>query len=192
MTCHVINKEVLKQNCIETLTQHAWPLEKKAAFMSFTWNFSNPSTKTTEKWHSWNSIIIFKIIFCPLVLLLFVCIFIGSGGVGIINSEFTIPDLQFPFKVTSCQISLLKTCCTKCSTFQSFRFFCLKHQSTVTIITSYTISANKWTTLYNNIHFSTVVSKLSFSQSLSLHIHLYPLLRLMEFDHSVFDSHWWW
>ena len=48
MTCHLINKAVMKQNCIETLNQHAQPLEKKAAFLSFTWNFDNMSTKTTE------------------------------------------------------------------------------------------------------------------------------------------------
>ena len=53
MTCHHVNKTVMKQNCIETLNQHAQPLEKKAAFSSFTWNFGNPSTKTTEKRDSW-------------------------------------------------------------------------------------------------------------------------------------------
>jgi len=31
MTCHLINKAVMKQNCIEALNQHAQPLEKKAA-----------------------------------------------------------------------------------------------------------------------------------------------------------------
>ena len=48
MTCYLI-----KQNCVETLSQHAQTLEKKAAFSSFTWNFGNPSTKTTEKRDSW-------------------------------------------------------------------------------------------------------------------------------------------
>jgi len=36
MTCHLINKAVMKQNCIEALNQHAQPLEKKAAVSSFT------------------------------------------------------------------------------------------------------------------------------------------------------------
>jgi len=36
MTCHLINKAVVKQNCIEALNQHAQPLEKKAALSSFT------------------------------------------------------------------------------------------------------------------------------------------------------------
>ena len=49
MTCHLINKTVVEQNCIEALNQHVQPLEKKAAISSFTWNFGNPSTKTTEK-----------------------------------------------------------------------------------------------------------------------------------------------
>jgi len=35
MTCHVINKAVMKQNCIEALNQHAQPLEKKAALSPF-------------------------------------------------------------------------------------------------------------------------------------------------------------
>jgi len=36
MTCHLINKAVMKYNCVEALNQHAQPLEKKAAFSSFT------------------------------------------------------------------------------------------------------------------------------------------------------------
>jgi len=36
MTCHLINNEVMKQNCIEALNQYAQQLEKKAAFWSFT------------------------------------------------------------------------------------------------------------------------------------------------------------
>jgi len=36
VTCHLINEAVMKQNCIETLNQHAQQLEKKAAFSSFT------------------------------------------------------------------------------------------------------------------------------------------------------------
>jgi len=41
MTCHLINKAVMKQNCIEALNQHAQPLEKKAAVANFTRNFGN-------------------------------------------------------------------------------------------------------------------------------------------------------
>jgi len=51
MTCHLINKVVMKQNCIEALNQHAQPLEKKAAFSSFTGNVGNPSTKTTYHYY---------------------------------------------------------------------------------------------------------------------------------------------
>jgi len=36
MTCHLIDKAVMKKNCIEALNQHAQPLEKKAAFAGFT------------------------------------------------------------------------------------------------------------------------------------------------------------
>jgi len=36
MTCHLINKAVMKQNCIEALNHHVQPLEKKAAFSNFT------------------------------------------------------------------------------------------------------------------------------------------------------------
>jgi len=36
MTCHLINKAVMKKNCIEALNQHAQPPEKKDAFSSFT------------------------------------------------------------------------------------------------------------------------------------------------------------
>jgi len=36
MTCHLINKAVMQYNCVEALNQHAQPLEKKAAFSSFT------------------------------------------------------------------------------------------------------------------------------------------------------------
>jgi len=36
MTCHLINKAVMKQNCIEALNQHAQPLENKAAVSRFT------------------------------------------------------------------------------------------------------------------------------------------------------------
>ena len=53
MTSHLVNKTVMKQNCIEALNQHAQPLKKKAAVSNFTWNFGNPSTKTTEKRDSW-------------------------------------------------------------------------------------------------------------------------------------------
>ena len=49
MTCHLINKAAMRQKCTEVLNQHAQPLKKKAALSSFTWNFGNPSTKTTEK-----------------------------------------------------------------------------------------------------------------------------------------------
>ena len=39
----------------------------------------------------------------------------------------------------------------------------------------------------------TLILKPSFSQSLSLHSHLsLAQPHLSEFDHSVFDSHWWW
>jgi len=31
LTCHLINKAVMKQNCIEALNQHAQPLKRKAA-----------------------------------------------------------------------------------------------------------------------------------------------------------------
>ena len=37
MTCHLINKAVMKKNCVEALNQHAQPLEKR-----FTWNLSGP------------------------------------------------------------------------------------------------------------------------------------------------------
>ena len=53
MTWHLINKAVMKMNCVEALNQHAQPLEKKATFTRFTWNLGNPSTKTTEKRNSW-------------------------------------------------------------------------------------------------------------------------------------------
>ena len=33
MTCHRINKAVMKQNWIEVLKQHAQPLKKKAVFI---------------------------------------------------------------------------------------------------------------------------------------------------------------
>jgi len=36
MTYQLINKAVMKQNCIEALNQHAQPLEKIAALLSFT------------------------------------------------------------------------------------------------------------------------------------------------------------
>jgi len=36
MTYHLINKAVMKQNCVEGLNQHAQLLEKKAAVSSFT------------------------------------------------------------------------------------------------------------------------------------------------------------
>jgi len=36
MTGDLINKAVVKPNCIEALNQHAQPLEKKAAVASFT------------------------------------------------------------------------------------------------------------------------------------------------------------
>jgi len=52
MTCHLISKAVMEQNCIEALNQHAQPLKKEAAVSSFTGNFGNPSTKTTEKRYS--------------------------------------------------------------------------------------------------------------------------------------------
>jgi len=53
MTWHLINKAVVKKNCVEALNQHAQPLEKKATFARLTWNIGNPSTKTTEKRNSW-------------------------------------------------------------------------------------------------------------------------------------------
>jgi len=33
MTCHLINKAVMKQNCIEALNQHVQPLEKKVLLL---------------------------------------------------------------------------------------------------------------------------------------------------------------
>jgi len=36
MICHLVNKALMKQNCIEALNQHAQLLEQKAAFLSFT------------------------------------------------------------------------------------------------------------------------------------------------------------
>jgi len=42
MTCHLINKAAVKQNCTEASNQHDQPLEKKAAVSSFTRNFGNP------------------------------------------------------------------------------------------------------------------------------------------------------
>ena len=54
MTRHLINKAVMKKNCVEALNQHAEPLEKKATFARFTWNLGNPSTKMTEKQNSWS------------------------------------------------------------------------------------------------------------------------------------------
>jgi len=39
--------------------------------------------------------------------------------------------------------------------------------------------------------FSTLVSKPSFSRSLS-HSHLYLAQAHLEFEHSVFGSYWWW
>jgi len=41
MTCHLINKAVTKENCIEALNQHAQALRKKAALSSFSENFGN-------------------------------------------------------------------------------------------------------------------------------------------------------
>ena len=32
MTCHLVNKAVMQQNCVETLNYHRQPLEKEAAF----------------------------------------------------------------------------------------------------------------------------------------------------------------
>ena len=49
ITRHLIIMAVVKQNCIEALNQHSEPLEKKAALSSHSWNFGNPSTKTTKK-----------------------------------------------------------------------------------------------------------------------------------------------
>jgi len=49
MTCHLINKAVMKQNCIEALNHHAQSLKNRAALSNFIRNFGNPSTKTTEK-----------------------------------------------------------------------------------------------------------------------------------------------
>jgi len=53
MTCHLISKAVMEQNCIEVFNQHAQQLEKKAAFTNFTRNFGYQSTKTTEKRDCW-------------------------------------------------------------------------------------------------------------------------------------------
>jgi len=36
MTCHLINRAVMEQSCVEALNQHAQTLEKKAAFSNFT------------------------------------------------------------------------------------------------------------------------------------------------------------
>jgi len=36
MSCHLINKAVMKQNCTEALNQRAQPLKKKAALSTFT------------------------------------------------------------------------------------------------------------------------------------------------------------
>jgi len=36
MTCNLINKAVMKQNCIEALNQHTQLLKKKAALLNFT------------------------------------------------------------------------------------------------------------------------------------------------------------
>jgi len=36
MTCHLINRAVMEQSCVEALNQHAQALEKKAAFSNFT------------------------------------------------------------------------------------------------------------------------------------------------------------
>jgi len=36
MTGDLINKAVMKQNCIEAFNQHAQPLKKKAALSNFT------------------------------------------------------------------------------------------------------------------------------------------------------------
>jgi len=44
MVCHLVNKAVVKQDCIEALNQHAQPLEKKAAASIFTGNCGNPVT----------------------------------------------------------------------------------------------------------------------------------------------------
>ena len=44
--------------CIEALNQRAQPLEKKAAFTSFTRNIGNPSNKTNEIRNSWTIIVI--------------------------------------------------------------------------------------------------------------------------------------
>ena len=54
MTSHLINKAVMKQNCIKALNQHAQPMEKKAAVSNFAWNFGNPSTKTTYYYYYLN------------------------------------------------------------------------------------------------------------------------------------------
>ena len=50
MTCHLINKAVMKQNCIGALNQHAQPLKKKAAFSNFTITrpFNGPLSGTTR------------------------------------------------------------------------------------------------------------------------------------------------
>jgi len=36
MTCHLVSKAVMQQNCIKTLNQHKQLLEKKAAFSDLT------------------------------------------------------------------------------------------------------------------------------------------------------------
>jgi len=49
MTCHLINKAVKVQNCIETLNQYDRLWKKQAAFWNFIWDFCNLSTSSTKK-----------------------------------------------------------------------------------------------------------------------------------------------
>jgi len=35
MTCHIINKAAMKQNCIEAFNQHAQPLKKESCPVEF-------------------------------------------------------------------------------------------------------------------------------------------------------------
>jgi len=39
MTCHVVNKAVVQQNCVETLNWHGQPLKQEAAFSIQDGNF---------------------------------------------------------------------------------------------------------------------------------------------------------
>jgi len=64
MTCHLINKAVMKKNCVEALNQHAQPLEKKAATINA---YRNPthttrpdSSKTLALYKSFTYLLTYK------------------------------------------------------------------------------------------------------------------------------------